>query len=332
MESKVGYTVVGLFVIVLGLALVIVALWLAGGLGDRAYDTYRVYVRESVSGLNPRAAVRFRGVDVGQVASIKLDRNDPRRVIVTLQIEQGTPIREDTVATLTTQGLTGLATVELSGGSPEAPSLQAPPGEPFPVIESTPSLVQRLDDAFNEALNIMHRLSADFGALLSPANQRAFGELLANLSVISGAVAGETERIERTLANLELITGTVAGHAADIDEALVNAAVTLDNSAKTGAGLNDLVAQLGASVATVDAMALSITETSRNLDRIMLESQQELRQVVQRTTPELNALLLEMNRLTDTVQRFVQALERDPQILLFGRPTVRPGPGEQGRP
>lgn len=331
MESKVSYTVVGLFVIVLSVGLVIVALWLAGGLGDQTFKTYRVYVRESVSGLNPRAAVRYRGVDVGQVASIRLDPQDPRRVIVTLQIEENTPIREDTVATLTIQGLTGLATVELSGGSPESPPLTAREGQPYPVIESTPSLVQRLDDAFNEALTIMHRLSADFGALLSPANQQAFGELLANLSDITGAVAGETGRIERTLANLDVITGTVAGHADDIDGALVNVAATLETSARVGAGLNDLVARLGASVAVVDEMALSITDTSRNLDRIALESQQELRRVVQRTTPELNALLLEMNRLTDSVQRFVQALERDPQILLFGRPTVRPGPGEQGR-
>jgi ABC-type transporter Mla subunit MlaD len=78
-------------------------------------------------------------------------------------------------------------------------------------------------------------------------------------------------------------------------------------------------------------MAQSITATSRSVDQAVVASQRELSQIVQRSGPELNALLLEMNQLTDAVQRFMQVLERDPQILLFGRPSERPGPGEQGR-
>jgi phospholipid/cholesterol/gamma-HCH transport system substrate-binding protein len=331
MESKVSYTLVGLFVIVLGLALVIVTLWLAGGWGERMYDTYRVYVRESVSGLNPRSAVRYRGVEVGQVASIRLDPDDPRRVIVTLQIEQGTPIREDTTATLTIQGLTGLATVELSGGSPWSPPLTAAEGEPYPVIRSLPSLVQRLDNAFNDALEVMQQLSTDLGVLLSPANQQAVAGILANLNTISATVAGESATIESTLVNLDTVTGAVAAQADAIDRALAHLAITLEAGAEASVGVNQLLTQLGTSVATVDAMAQSITATSRSVDQAVVASQRELSQIVQRSGPELNALLLEMNQLTDAVQRFMQVLERDPQILLFGRPSERPGPGEQGR-
>ncbi len=324
MESKVSYTLVGSFVIVLGLALVIVALWLAGGLGDRLYDTYRVYVRESVSGLNPRSAVRYRGVDVGQVSSIRLDPDDPRRVIVTLQIEQGTPIREDTAATLTIQGLTGLATVELSGGSPGSPPLRAAEGEPYPVIRSLPSLVQRLDNAFNDALEVMQQLSADLGALLSPANQQAVASVLANVNTISTTVAAESAAIRSTLVHLDTVTGAIAAQAEAIDQSLVHLAALLAVGAETGVGVNRLVTQLENSVATVDAMVQSV-------DQAVVATQSELSLLMQRSGPELDALVLEINQLTDSVQRFMQVLERDPQILLFGRPSVRPGPGEQGR-
>jgi phospholipid/cholesterol/gamma-HCH transport system substrate-binding protein len=328
MESRVAYTLVGLFVILLGAALVFAVLWLAFGAQTQTFDFYRVHVRESVAGLNPKAAVRYRGVDVGQVETIQLDPDDPRRVILTLRIARDTPIREDTVATLNIQGITGLATVELSGGSPTSPALEPKPGEPYPVIRSTPSLVQRLDDAFNQVLAAFGRVSEDVENLLSPTNRAAFSELLVNVSRLSGVLAERGDDLGRTLANLEAITGTLAAHGGDIDKALVAIVATLENSAQASAGLNTLIARLSDSITTVEAMALSITETSRNLDRVVLDSQRDLQQVVRRTTPELNALLLELSRLTDTVQRFVRNLERNPQMLLFGQPSARPGPGE----
>lgn len=331
MESRVGYTLVGLFVILLGAALVFTVLWLAFGAQAQTFDTYQVHVRESVAGLNPKAAVRYRGVDVGQVETIQLDPDDPRRVILTLRIARDTPIREDTVATLNIQGITGLATVELSGGSPTSPALEAKPGEPYPVIRSAPSLVQRLDDAFNQVLAAFQRVSTDVENLLSPANQTAFGNLLVNLSRLSGLLADNGDSVGRTLDNLETITATLALHGDDIDRSMAAVAATLENSASASAGLNQLITRLNASVATVETMALGIAETSRNLDRVVLESQRDLQQVVRRTTPELNTLLLELTRLSDTVQRFVRNLERNPQMLLFGQPSARPGPGEGQR-
>ena len=108
MESKVNYTLVGLFVIILGMALLGATLWLTIGIQPRVYDEYKVYIRESVSGLNPRASVKYRGVEVGQVVSIRLDPDNPELEELLLQIELNTPVREETKAVLTVQGLTFL--------------------------------------------------------------------------------------------------------------------------------------------------------------------------------------------------------------------------------
>ena len=119
-----NYAVVGAFVLVLGSALIAGVLWLAsGGAFQTKYDLYLAIMEESVSGLNLNAPVKYNGVEVGKVRAIQLDPANADHVWLTFAIERGTPIRQDTVAVLKTQGLTGIAYVELSGGTRESPPL-----------------------------------------------------------------------------------------------------------------------------------------------------------------------------------------------------------------
>jgi ABC-type transport system involved in resistance to organic solvents, periplasmic component len=118
MEAKVNFTLVGLFVLVLAVGLIGGVLWFGSDKQfGKQYETYLVYEDESVSGLNLNAPVKYRGVDVGSVGKIELDADDSERVRLSLNIELGTPVKEDTVAVLRTQGLTGIAYVDLMGGA-----------------------------------------------------------------------------------------------------------------------------------------------------------------------------------------------------------------------
>lgn len=328
MESKVNYTLVGLFVIILGMALLGAILWLTIGIQPRVYDEYKVYIRESVSGLNPRASVKYRGVDVGQVVSIRLDPDNPEQVELLLQIERNTPVREDTKAVLTVQGLTGLAYVELTGGSRDSPPLEPTPEQPVPVIDSGPSLVARLDNAFDNLLTTFITLSDRIEVLLSEENQAAFGQALTNLETITTAVADRSEMIGQTLANLETITTTVAGRSDTVGMALDNAASTFESSARIGTELTPLLGRVSAGVVALEEMSKTITETSRSLSAAVEESRQDIQRLARTTTPELNSLLTQLGQLADTLQRFVQELDRNPRMLLFGKPSGRPGPGE----
>ena len=124
MEDKLNPTIVGAFVLVLGAALIGAVLWLAAGLSvKKHYTPYRSVVSESVAGLNVDAPVKFLGVDVGKVHTIVIDPRDSRQVLLGFQIERGTPVKQDSEAVLKTQGLTGIAYVELSGGSEGSPPL-----------------------------------------------------------------------------------------------------------------------------------------------------------------------------------------------------------------
>lgn len=191
MESKVNFAVVGLFVLILGALLIGGVLWFSSGKSySKTYDTYLVYMSESVSGLNLDAPVRYRGVQVGGVRNITLAPGNVELVQLTLDIERGTPVKQDTVAVLQVQGLTGIAHVNLSGGSRDSPSLKAAQGEKYPVIATGPSLMLRLDNAVTTLLANLNRSSESINALLDQENRVAMRRTLANLEKLSGAMAG----------------------------------------------------------------------------------------------------------------------------------------------
>src|SRR3990172_5337725 len=136
---------VGVFVLVLGAAFIWGILWISAGGKPQYLDWYLVYMSDSVSGLNVDASVKYRGVDIGKVEQLDIDSKNPEHVRLLLQVRQGAPITEDTVARLEYQGLTGIANVNLSGGRAESRPLARTPGEEYPVIKGRPSIFASLD-------------------------------------------------------------------------------------------------------------------------------------------------------------------------------------------
>ena len=308
METKVNYAVVGIFVVVLGAAFVAGVLWLAsGGSFQKKYDHYLAMVNESVSGLNPNAPVKYRGVDVGKVSAIQLDPENPEQVRLTFAIERGTPIKEDTEAVLKTQGLTGIAYVELSGGARESPPLRARAGEQYPVIRTKPSLSARLENVLTNVLGNLDRTSANVNAILSDENQAAFRSALADISTVAR---------------------TLAARKGTIDAAIASAGRTFDNSARVSAQLGPTIDRLGRSADAVEAMAQEAARASASAGQAIDAIGPDLKRFTSETLPELELLLGEASQLTSSLRRLSDRIERSPGGLLIGRRPVQPGPGE----
>ena len=328
MYSKVNYALVGLFVIGLGAAFLWGLFWLTLGGETKTYDRYRVYFRESVAGLNPKATVRYRGVQVGQVDSMRLDPANPDQVDVVLNIERGVPIRRDTIATLSTRGLTGVASVELSGGGNQSLPLEKEPGQSLPVIQAGPSLVARLDDAFNNILTNVNTLSNRLERLLGDENQTALTRTLQNISVITGAVAERSDSLRQTLANVETFTGVLAQRSAQLGKALDQVTAGLEKSGDLGTQLRATLSDVRAGAQAVRRTADTFNQTSLDLSGMAQGGQQELQRLGQTTLPELNALLMQINDMAAVLQRLAELLEQNPRALLLGKPSGKPGPGE----
>lgn len=308
METKVNFAVVGAFVLLLGAALIGGVLWLSSEKSYRkTFDTYLVYMEESVSGLTPDAPVRYRGVQVGRVRHIALARGNVEKVQLTLDIERGTPIKKDTVAVLVTQGLTGIAHVNLSGGTRDSPALQALAGEDHPVIPSGPSLLVRLDAAATTLIDNLTRSSESINALLDEGNRAAFKETLASLALVSRTLAARSAAIDagvaasaRTMENTERLTGEMAGLA----ERIRRSAEAFERMSNEGAR-----AAAGAATAVEGARA-------------------DLRQATRETVPETRQLIVELRDLTMSLRRFSDQLERNPAMLVHGKGAAKKGPGE----
>ena len=315
MEEKVNFAVVGVFVLALGAALIAGILWLSsGGAYRRAYDTYQTYMSESVSGLSRDAPVRYRGVEVGRVRRMALAPAHIEQVQLTLDIERGTPVKQDTVAVLRVQGLTGIAYVELTGGRSESPRLEALPGQAYPVIRTGPSLMVRLDSAITTLLTNLNGTSESLSALLDEDNRREF---------------------KQTLADLRILSRTLAARSAAIDAGLSSAARTLDHAARFTGDLPRLVERMQKSADGFDRMTGEIARAGQNASATLsgagatLEgARSDLRQAAAETLPEVRLLAAELREVTASLRRFSEQLEQNPSVLLYGRPPSKLGPGE----
>lgn len=201
MDTKVNYSVVGAFVIILTAVFILMIIWLSSGLSAKSYQIYMVHMNESVAGLNVDSAVKFNGVEVGRVKKIELNPDNPQIVNLLLDIEENTPITVDTRATLNIQGLTGVATVALKTIGPNTTSLKKEKGEKYPIIQSAPSLFARLDVALTDLTNNLSEITKSIRSILNPENQRSLKETLKSLSLVSENLAANNQTISSILQN-----------------------------------------------------------------------------------------------------------------------------------
>lgn len=320
MEPKVNYTLVGLFIALLGAAMLAGVLWLSRTDYRGVYDRYYTYMDESVTGLSNDSSVKYRGVDVGRVKEIILNPENPEQVRLALDLVRGTPVKQDTVAVLETQGLTGITTVNLHGGSRAAPALKAKPGESFPVIKSQPSFFAQLSGSLS-------RLTAN----------EQIPALLANLNNLAQEARGLVDaqsraELKRILADLAQITRTIAAHRSELANGIAKADTALDRFAALGKKLDErlpeVLDQTSASVRSLRDMTNEVARASASLSSTVDGSRADIAQFTGQTLPESALLIAEVRQLTATLQRLASELEREPSALVFGRARPARGPGE----
>jgi phospholipid/cholesterol/gamma-HCH transport system substrate-binding protein len=305
----VNYVLVGVFVLVLGAVLIAVSLWLAtGGAFQKRYDRYLAIEEESVAGLNLNAPVKYNGVDVGKVQQIRLDPANPERVILLFAIERGTPIKQDTVAVLKTQGLTGIAYVELSGGARDAPPLLATGSNEYPLIRTKPSLSARLENVLTTVLAKLDSTSTNINAILSDENRAA---------------------IKSTLADVATVARTVAARKDTIDAGIAGAARTFDSAARVSAQAGPVIERVGRGADAIEKMGNEVARTSVGAGKTVDAVGADVARFTSETLPELDRLLGELGVLSASLRRLSEQTERNPAGLLFGRKPVPDGPGEQ---
>src|SRR6185295_14967761 len=178
METRAHHLVIGSFAVGITLALVLFLLWIGKVELNREFQNYDLKFKGSVAGLAVAADVLYNGIKVGEVTNIDLDPDNPNNVMVRIRVRQDTPVKADSVASLDSQGLTGVANILISGGTQEAGPLTAQKGERYPMIPTKKSAFQELFAGTPELINRGNKLLERAAQFLSDDNQKIFSDTL----------------------------------------------------------------------------------------------------------------------------------------------------------
>jgi len=305
MENKAHALMAGIFTIALLVAAVLIAMWFNRDRTERV--PYEIATTLSVPGLNPQAAVRYRGLDVGRVDNVLFDPTQPGRILIRMSIAKDTPITHSTFATLNYQGVTGLAYVQLDDDGKD-PRLLPSSKNHVARIELRPSLLDTLQIRGLAILKQTEQLAAQLNTLLAAKNQQAIVQAFADVSSAADSVQKLANSLQPTADRLPAIVteadGTLTSlhrlsdHAAALTSDLD--AVTQRINAPDGllTGLGGAVDKVGSAANMIEYQAVPLISEARTSMRTL-------------------------NRTLDT-------FNRRPQSILFGAARPQPGPGEPG--
>jgi phospholipid/cholesterol/gamma-HCH transport system substrate-binding protein len=310
MENKAHALAAGIFVVAISILLIALAAWLTRDTGER--DIYEISTRETVTGLQPQAVVRYRGVDVGKVAAIGFDLKDHGNVLVRLEIDHDAPVTRETFATLSFQGVTGLAFVQLDDSGKPAPRL-VPDDENPPRIPLKPSLLSKLASRGEVILDQVEAVTTRMNEMLGNDNQQRVAKALDNLGNAAADAGRLAQRLDNTLAKR-------------VDPALAEASVTLrsvthsaNEISKTAADFGQTARRLNAKDGPIDRLAEGSEALSHAADSFNAA-----------TLPRINRVTEETSRAVRQLGRTANAIGDNPQSLIYGSGPISPGPGEPG--
>jgi phospholipid/cholesterol/gamma-HCH transport system substrate-binding protein len=228
METRANYVLIGVFTLAVVVGVFGFVFWFQniGGTGERAY--YRVLFEGSVSGLRTGASVLFNGIRVGEVTGLTLNPEHPLQVLASISIDKSVAVRPDTEVGLEFQGLTGISAMALKGGSPSSPPLVGDRLHP-PLLKAPPGATQDVTQAARDALRKVQEFIEE--------NQKAFHSALDNIDKFTGALARNSDRIDKITEGLQNLSGGADGKGGEINEAARSIRTLADNLDKRTADI-----------------------------------------------------------------------------------------------
>ncbi len=308
MENRAHALVAGTFVLLLGLAAGFAVWWFTDQRDE--LTTYHLVSTGSVTGLNPQAQVRFRGISAGKVSSIRIDPDDPRNILVSIEVRSDLPITGGTRAMLGYQGVTGLAFVQLDDRGDDPRPLVSESGRPARLVLEA-GLFEQLSDAALDAVSSFRRVSDDVGSFFDEANVARFRNTLQTLESAAVGLDKTLGGAPEVLADLRrMLSEENARH-------LASALEGLDRLSTSAAPLTE-EAQIV--LARLDEVLATLGRLARATGDSFLDT----------TLPQLNSMLAELTDTSARLGRLIDEVDAAPQMLITGRSERKPGPGEDG--
>jgi phospholipid/cholesterol/gamma-HCH transport system substrate-binding protein len=306
MENRSHALWAGFFTLALLCVTIFAGVWLNRDQTQRV--DYQIATMHAVSGLNPQATVRYKGLEVGRVDQVRLDPETPGQILIDISIDPDTPITQSTFATLSYQGVTGIASIQLDDDGAKLDKISAPGGQARR-IPLRPGLFERLESSGVAILANTERVTERLAQLLTPKNQQT---MLAAFSSTTEATQHWTQIAEDLHPALEQIPGLVQ----QTDQTLLSVQALSKSAILLSQQLNDLTRQWQD---PNGPMNRSLTHFANLSENIQLDLLPQFLTFTQNASSSFRSFHQTMEELKDR-----------PQSLIFGKPAPLPGPGEAG--
>ena len=303
MYSKVNYTIVGIFVLLFGAAMVWFAFWLAKYGLQEEFDTYRLEMKDSVSGLSIDSNVKLHGVNIGKVSKIQINPQNIETVEVLVKIKHGIPIKEDMIASTEMFGVTGLLSIAIEGGTNGAKTL-VPTKKYIPLIKTKPSLLSKLTYNLGGVTEKIEDLLVQSQKLLSDRNIETMGNILDNMEKVTAKGEELEDKVMVTMTN--------------INTKLTEAITDFKQMQKDFADIKEVT------VPTID----NLMETSKNFNRVTLKVEKSIDRGDYNFKKIFEPMLVDIDILLGQLNDMSRSLENNPSDLLFKSRKSMKGPGE----
>jgi phospholipid/cholesterol/gamma-HCH transport system substrate-binding protein len=300
METRANYVLIGLFTLAIVVAGFGFVYWFTQTGAGTERASYRILFDGSVSGLRQGASVLFNGIKVGEVTDLKLNPQDPKQVSAIVGIDKSVPVRSDTKVSLEFQGLTGIASISLKGGSLNAAPLPVEQGQlPTLMADSgaTQEVTQSIRDLASRADGVLQRLD---GILAD--NEKPFNDIMVNLKTFTETLDRKSVALDEVLANAKNFTAALDRNSDRLDKIMANVESMTD--ADTKKDLLDTVR--------------SVRVLAENLDKRTAEISAGLTKFTGSGLREWEQLAVDGRKTLAQLDRAVRNLDRDPSRVIFG--------------
>jgi phospholipid/cholesterol/gamma-HCH transport system substrate-binding protein len=316
MNNKVNYTMVGILVLV-GFALLLsFTYWMLKPSSDAETQKYLIYFDESVFGLNMDAPVKFRGITVGKVVDLRINKKNSQQVQVTVEIQKNTPINESTVAKLTAQGITGLTYINLTQRKHNAPPLKPPEGEMYPVIKSVPSFFENFENTMNKTLTELSKTLHTTQKLFDETNQKEMTRLLRKSANVMQKL--DVMLDEETIHHVQSSAKNVDSVTKNLDKLVPNIDTLIDKTVAWEKKINT-------SFESIKQTYLQMDEKMKNMAGSFKDAQKNFEAI----TRELEATLQESQYLMVDMQDAIESFESSPSDIFYKQRALHKAPGEK---
>ena len=303
-------------------------------------ETYFLrFTNHSVFGLQAGASVYYRGIPIGTVDKVAIDPKDVQSVILTLSIDPGTPLKEDSEAVLVYVGITGTKAVEVRGGTNRAKNLK--PGS-FIKTGAT-----ELDEISGKAVSIVDkvdRIASNLDQLTAEENQANLSSILAETNSL---IIETRTKLSSTLNSLDRIVqsaqGFTEGAGGSFDSIADNLTANLDSIStvasqniqrigdRSSSSLEALTDDLSKQLASISAsLDKSIAEINHSTNLLLNDTRLHLGKIgassdslILMTTRDIAKVSLKINTAMDRVNQILSSAEMDALVANINTLTAK---------